>query len=91
MGLLGKMEVVSTLLRSIADVFSPNEGTIDLHNHSVSLMAIGVGFKPLLTGRGNIMLVDEVLSVGDEKFRKKFLKNERIDSRRQENGYNCLT
>ncbi len=132
LGIIGKNgSGKSTLLRSIAGVFSPNEGTIDLHNHSVSLMAIGVGFKPLLTGRANIMLsglllgfkekeiqdrmdeiidfaelgdfidkpvrtyssgmysklafaitamletdimlVDEVLSVGDERFRKKSL------------------
>lgn len=46
----------STLLRSIAGVFSPNSGSIDLHDHSVSLMALGVGFKPLLSGRANIML-----------------------------------
>ena len=120
-----------TLLRSIAGVFSPNSGVIDLKGHSVSLMALGVGFKDTLTGRENIvlsgmllgfsekeieektqdiidfaeigefidrpvrtyssgmhsklafaitamletdiMLVDEVLSVGDEKFRKKSL------------------
>lgn len=132
LGIIGKNgSGKSTLLRSIAGVFSPNSGSIDLHGHSVSLMALGVGFKPLLTGRANIMLsglllgfkekeifermddiiefaelgdfidrpvrtyssgmhsklafaitamletdimlVDEVLSVGDERFRKKSL------------------
>lgn len=57
LGIIGKNgSGKSTLLRSIAGVFSPNLGTIDLHGHSVSLMALGVGFKPLLTGRANIML-----------------------------------
>ena len=133
LGIIGKNgSGKSTLLRSIAGVFSPNSGSIDLHGHSVSLMALGVGFKPLLTGRANIMLsglllgfkekeiasrmdeiiefaelgdfidrpvrtyssgmhsklafaitamletdimlVDEVLSVGDERFRKKSLE-----------------
>ena len=113
LGLIGKNgSGKSTLLRSIAGVFSPNAGEIDLHNHSVSMMALGVGFKETLSGRENIMLsgmllgfsekdirekmeeiidfaelgefitamletdimlVDEVLSVGDERFRKKSL------------------
>lgn len=132
LGIVGKNgSGKSTLLRSIAGVFSPNSGSIDLHGHSVSLMALGVGFKESLSGRENIilsgmllgftqkemeehmdeiiefaeigdfidrpvrtyssgmhsklafaitamletdiMLVDEVLSVGDERFRKKSL------------------
>lgn len=132
MGIIGKNgSGKSTLLKSIAGVFSPNAGTIDLKGHTVSLMALGVGFKPNLSGRENIvlsgmllgfserqimerideiiefaeigdfidrpvrtyssgmhsklafaitamletdiMLVDEVLSVGDERFRKKSL------------------
>lgn len=57
LGIIGKNgSGKSTLLKSIAGVFSPNSGSIDLHGHSVSLMALGVGFKPLLTGRANIML-----------------------------------
>ena len=57
LGIIGKNgSGKSTLLRSIAGVFSPNSGYIELHGHSVSLMALGVGFKPLLTGRANIML-----------------------------------
>jgi len=122
----------TTLLRSIAGIFQPDEGVIDTHNNTVSLMAIGIGFNQNNTGRENIlksgmllgcdldyvkermdeiidfselgdfidrpvrtyssgmysklsfsvtaildtdiMLVDEVLSVGDEHFRKKSFK-----------------
>ena len=46
----------STLLRTVAGIFVPDSGSIDLHGHSCSLLAIGVGFIPNLTGRENIML-----------------------------------
>lgn len=130
LGIIGKNgSGKSTLLRSIAGIFQPDRGEIDTHGYKVALMSIGVGFKPEITGRENIitsgllmgfrldyiqqkldeiiefselgefidkpvrtyssgmysklsfaitaimdadiMLVDEVLSVGDEKFKKK--------------------
>lgn len=46
----------TTLLRAIAGIFSPDSGTIDLHGNRASLMALGVGFDPELTGRENIIL-----------------------------------
>lgn len=72
LGIIGKNgSGKSTLLRSIAGVFSPNQGTIDLHNHSVSLMALGVGFKPLLTGRANIMLSGLLLGFSEKEIRQR--------------------
>ena len=57
LGLIGKNgSGKSTMLRAIAGIFSPNSGSIDLHGNSVSLLAIGVGFQPELTGRENILL-----------------------------------
>ena len=68
LGIIGKNgSGKSTLLRSIAGVFSPNSGAIDLHGHSVSLMALGVGFKPLLTGRANIMLSGLLLGFSEQE------------------------
>ena len=56
-GLIGKNgSGKSTILRAIAGILAPDSGSIDLHGHSLSLLAIGVGFKPEMTGRENIML-----------------------------------
>lgn len=72
LGIIGKNgSGKSTLLRSIAGVFSPNEGVIDLHDHSVSLMALGVGFKPLLTGRANIILSGLLLGFSEKEIKEK--------------------
>ena len=60
----------STLLRAVAGIFSANEGTIDLHGHSVSLLAIGVGFQKALTGRENIMLSGLLLGFSEEDVRR---------------------
>ena len=57
LGIVGKNgSGKSTMLRAIAGIFSPDSGTIDLKGNSVSLLSIGVGFQPKLTGRENILL-----------------------------------
>ncbi|MFG6367359.1 MAG: ATP-binding cassette domain-containing protein [Lachnospiraceae bacterium] len=60
----------STLLRAIAGVFSPNSGSIDLKGHTVSLMALGVGFKDNLTGRDNISLSGMLLGFSDKQIQE---------------------
>ena len=72
MGIIGRNgSGKSTLLRSIAGVFSPNDGAIDLMGHSVSLMALGVGFKEMLTGRENIMLSGMLLGFTEKQIEEK--------------------
>ncbi len=46
----------STLLRSLAGIYSPDSGSVETYGQSVSLMAIGAGFKKELSGRDNIIL-----------------------------------
>ena len=46
----------STLLRVLAGIFEPDRGVVDLHGHTVSLLALGVGFQTQLSGRENIYL-----------------------------------
>lgn len=72
LGIIGKNgSGKSTLLRSMAGVFSPNSGTIDLHDHSVSLMALGVGFKWELTGRANVMLSGLLLGFSEKEIEER--------------------
>lgn len=61
----------STLLRAIAGIFSPDEGEIDLHGNSVSLLSIGVGFQNSLSGRENIYLSGMLLGFSHDFIEEK--------------------
>lgn len=61
----------STILNSIAGIFSPNSGTIDLHGNSVSLLSIGVGFQRELSGRENIVLSGMLLGFSKKQVMEK--------------------
>ncbi|MDO5292850.1 MAG: ATP-binding cassette domain-containing protein [bacterium] len=72
LGIVGKNgSGKSTMLRAIAGIFAADEGTIDLHGHSVSLLSIGVGFQKKLTGRENIFLSGMLLGFTEEQIRAK--------------------
>lgn len=72
LGIVGKNgSGKSTMLRAIAGIFSPDEGSIDLHGNSVSLLSIGVGFQRELTGRENIVLSGMLLGFSEEQVREK--------------------
>ena len=51
----------STLLKALGGMLAPDEGVIDLKGQSVALLAIGVGFKPEMTGRENIYIAGLLL------------------------------
>lgn len=72
MGIIGKNgSGKSTLLRAIAGIFSADEGSISLNNHTVSLLSIGVGFQKPLTGRENIFLSGMLLGFSEEQIKQK--------------------
>ena len=64
----------STLLRTMAGIFAPDMGTIDLKGQTVSLLSIGVGFQDEMSGRENIILSGMLLGFSEQEMR------ERMDS-----------
>lgn len=72
LGIIGKNgSGKSTMLKALAGIFSPDSGSIDLKGHTVSLMAIGVGFQKEVTGRENILLSGMLLGFSEEEIRAK--------------------
>lgn len=72
LGIIGKNgSGKSTLLKAMANIFSPDYGTIDLHGNTVSLLSIGVGFQPRLTGRENIYLSGLLLGFSKKQIDEK--------------------
>lgn len=72
LGIIGKNgSGKSTILKALAGIFSADEGEIDLHGHSVSLLSIGVGFQKELTGRENILLSGMLLGFNEDFVREK--------------------
>ena len=71
-GIIGKNgSGKSTMLRAIGGIFSADEGSIDLHGHSISLLSIGVGFQKKLTGRENILLSGMILGFEESYIRER--------------------
>jgi teichoic acid transport system ATP-binding protein len=72
MGIVGKNgSGKSTMLRAIAGIFSPDLGTIDIGDNTVSLLSIGVGFQKKITGRENIYLSGMLLGFSEEHINEK--------------------
>lgn len=62
----------STLLKILARVTEPTSGRIDLFGRVGSLLEVGTGFHPELTGRENIFLSGAVLGMSRAETRTKF-------------------
>ena len=72
-GIIGKNgSGKSTTLRSIAGIFSADEGTIDIGDNTISLLSIGVGFNKELTGKDNIFLSGLLLGFTEQQIKDKY-------------------
>ena len=62
----------STLLKILSRITEPTEGRIDINGRVASLLEVGTGFHPELTGRENIYLNGAILGMGRAEIRRKF-------------------
>jgi lipopolysaccharide transport system ATP-binding protein len=62
----------STLLKILSKVTSPTKGNIKVKGRIASLLEVGTGFHPELTGRENIFLNGAILGMTKTEIRSKF-------------------
>jgi lipopolysaccharide transport system ATP-binding protein len=62
----------STLLKLIARITRPSEGTITLNGRVGSLLEVGTGFHPELSGRENVFLNGSMLGMRRDEIKRKF-------------------
>jgi lipopolysaccharide transport system ATP-binding protein len=62
----------NTLLKIISRITAPTEGTIEYRGRLASLLEVGTGFHPELTGRENIKLNAAILGMRSKELASKF-------------------
>ena len=62
----------STLLKILSRITEPTEGRVVLRGRVASLLEVGTGFHPELTGRENIFLNGAILGMTQREIRSKF-------------------
>jgi len=62
----------STLLRILARITRPTKGIAELYGRAGSLLGVGTGFHPDLTGRENIYLNGAILGMNRRQIARKF-------------------
>lgn len=62
----------STLLKLLSRITEPTSGTIDLYGRLGSLLEVGTGFHPELTGRENVFLNGAILGMKRKEIERQF-------------------
>ncbi len=62
----------STLLKILSRITEPTRGRIELRGRVASLLEVGTGFHPELTGRDNVFLNGAILGMNRSEIRRKF-------------------
>jgi lipopolysaccharide transport system ATP-binding protein len=62
----------STLLKILSRITEPSSGRVEFRGRLSSLLEVGVGFHPELTGRENVFLNGALLGMAREEIQRKF-------------------
>ena len=62
----------TTILKLLSRITEPTEGKISIKGRIASLLEVGTGFHPELTGRENIYLNGAILGMGKSEIKRKF-------------------
>jgi lipopolysaccharide transport system ATP-binding protein len=73
LGLIGRNGAgKTTLLKILSRVSQPTEGSAEIRGRVGSLLEVGTGFHPELTGRENVYLNGAILGMGKREIARKF-------------------